>query len=340
MDINIRRLSLFLAGSLPPYYREPLSKSHFAEVLSVATDGEISTDRFKDLVGFSSKDEEYFFMCLEKARNSSEEYIGNFISQIERIDSISIPDDAKHSLATKTAYDFSWKPDSSLPEKILIIEDEKWVTVWESFLDKFSIKGIKVVASKGCSIEKWEEALKLNRQLNNAYNPLVFRIIDRDWFTDAQLSKMEEYYVAKYSPALNYRFKILSLNEIENFVLLEPAYQMTPLHKKTPDVRTFVLPNRDLELKFKETIDQRINQCKAILWFEAKKQDFEAEKLEMEEEMKIDPVRRLNWKDIIKIMKREFLVTFDAERFLKDLDKDTYPKELTELLKEIKNFFW
>lgn len=352
MDINIRRLSTYLAWTLPPYYMEPLGKLKFASFLSSATEEKISTDKFKDFVWFSNKDEEYFFNCLDYVLDfwdNWKDYIDSFINLLEeKYYKLKIPDDAKYSLLEikknneeKNKNKDLIKENKNLPDKILIVEDNDWPKIWENFLKEYWIEWVKIVSSQWCTVTKWEEALKLNKHLNNNYNPLVFRVIDRDWFTDEQISIIKNHFETKYNDSLKYNFSILNLNELENIILQSPTYETTKFYEKVNNLKEYIENNFEEKLvtSFLKTAHQQLSQNKNIFDFNPAKNDFEEEKKTMKDEIKIDIIKRINWKDVINLLKKDFNISFDKIKFLKNLKKDFFPEELNDLLYDMKEFF-
>lgn len=329
MDVDIKKLSLFLSGKTPPDYKN-INRAIFFEAL-------ISRCWFTyDKIDFYWKnskeyEEEFYFLILDFLYQKDKKNRGNDFGSI--LDEIWISTSNFSSSITL------WS--DQLPLKILIIEDKRWVPVWENFFQEWWIEGVKIVSSDWCTEKKWEKALILDRKLNPSYNPKVFRIIDRDWFTDDQINKISGHFDDEFWSSLNYKFDVLLLNEIENIILQSPTYETTPFFAIEPDVDKFILSkcDSDLIVEFRKTSQQRIAQNKIILGYAQAANEFEVDKQEMEKEMKLDMRSRMNWKDVISLLKTTHSKSFDPMSFLKSLKKSDFPEALKEVLSRAETFF-
>lgn len=81
MEIN--RISLYLAGKFPPYYREPFDKLAFIEIIRANSPSGFSEDFFKLLDA-----QEFYSMCLNRVKRADEK------SLVEIIKTLNIPEDA------------------------------------------------------------------------------------------------------------------------------------------------------------------------------------------------------------------------------------------------------
>lgn len=279
-------------------------------------------------------EEDFYYMILDflYQKDKTKTWVTNFSSLIEE-------------LGVEQGDFIIWsipkRKNTLLPEKLLIIEDEGWIDVWKNFLSEYWIEWVKVVSSDWCTEKKWEKALKLDRKLNSNYNPLVFRVIDRDGFTDDQVQIVQSHFNNSFGDSLNYRFSFLNLNEIENIIIQSPTYETTSFYTSEPNIDSFITTNYDDEfkVKFLKTSHNRLSQNKDIFDFPPAKNDFEQEKIEMENEMKLDKIHRLNGKDIVNLLKKKHSIRFDAMKFLKALKKENFPEELGNTLDEIRVFF-
>lgn len=112
------------------------------------------------------------------------------------------------------------------PQKIFICEDENGVAIWQSFFEKYDIKDVKIISSKGCTANNVEVWISENIKRRDNYNPKVFRELDRDGYMEDQISFLEEEIIKKSTNLgiQNYKVKFLSVNELENFAVLAHEY--------------------------------------------------------------------------------------------------------------------
>jgi len=217
------------------------------------------------------------------------------------------------------------------PPKIFICEDENGVTIWKSFFEKYHIKDIAIFSSKGCSVNNNVEGwISENIKRQDNYNPKVFRELDRDGYTNEQISFLEEEIIKKSTNLgiKNYKINFLPVNELENFAVL--AY----------DCFTNEIPIDEnynkLEICFDKTSDSNVG-IHAKTCCNKKLFDFSAKPTIialMRQEAKKNILKFFPGKDIAKLKQN-----FNTDSFLKDLELSEYPEELTNYLKDIKEFF-
>lgn len=116
------------------------------------------------------------------------------------------------------------------PDKIFICEDEKAVKLWASLLND---EEIKVISSCGCGRNDIESEIEDLMKINHEYSPLVFRTVDRDGYTEEQIKFIESQINKKYK--FIYKYKILPVCEIENFVVINHPMATEDLWKSKKD---------------------------------------------------------------------------------------------------------
>lgn len=275
-------------------------------------------------------DEEFYFMVLEflKQKDDKENWKTSFNSLLNILGVDGQEFQVWAIIKTRS--------NVSLPEKILIIEDGDWVAVWEKFLENSWIEGVKVVSSQSWSNDSWEESIIKSKKLNWAYNPYIYRVIDSDGISDEHIQVIREKKEAK-AIGLNYKLSVLDIHEIENLLLLDRAYQSTDFYKIYPDIIKFIKDKYADNLKnsFTSTVNgilfsTRINKSDT---------NFATEVNEIEKQMLLDPVRRINWKEVINLLRTECWVSQKAMGLLKNLAPENYPDDLLLLLESIKKYF-
>lgn len=110
------------------------------------------------------------------------------------------------------------------PQKILIIEDSRKSTInlWKKWMGDIGEDDVTVLSSEGWNkfdVETWVIHIQ---KIDKDYKPMLFRELDRDWYTAEQIQIIEEYYKKKISDKWfvgKYEFKVLPVCEIENFAI-------------------------------------------------------------------------------------------------------------------------
>lgn len=215
------------------------------------------------------------------------------------------------------------------PKRIFICEDSNKYVIkfWEKLLDYFEIKKVQVMTSGGCLTRNIEEWAKNQILLSSQYEPKIFRQIDRDGLTDEQISFLNDNFFAKLKGDLNYKFKFLPVNEMENFAVLN--------YKKFDD-RLFKNKNLKLEDNLSDCINATCIKISAM---------FRSEKMfnihavsNVAQPMK--DFARTNWKKYFPGKSIcASINNFEPIKFLDSLDKDNLPQELKDYMIEVKEFF-
>jgi predicted ATP-dependent endonuclease of OLD family len=221
------------------------------------------------------------------------------------------------------------KLNNHLPNKIFICEDENGIQLWENLLAKQEIENVKVLSSNGCTDNNVEVWLKGNIRQNEAYNPKVFRSLDRDGYTNNQIIFLEEQLREKNGRKLgieHYKIKFLPVNELENFAVLSDNYF----------TETLINQNKNhLEDVFLQTAEENIRQNNAKF----KTELFDPRKTakisnQMLREAETDLLKYFPGKEI-----KNLKSNFNVKLFLRALKPTDYPIELENYLNEIKKFF-
>lgn len=228
------------------------------------------------------------------------------------------------------------KKDMSLPEKILIIEDGDWISVWEKFLENSWIEGVKIVSSQSGSNDSWEESIIKAKKLNWAYNPYIYRVIDSDGVSAEQIASLKAKKKQK-APGLNYNISVLDIHEIENLLLLDKTYQSTSFYTKYPDLAQFIRNN--YEIKLKNSFTSTATQFFLSVREDKKESNFSTQVNEMEKQMLLDPIRKINWKEVVNLLRAECWISPTAMILLRNLVPENYSDDLILLLEDIKKYF-
>lgn len=222
------------------------------------------------------------------------------------------------------------KLNSAFPERVFICEDENGVKIWESFFEKYGIENLTIIPSKGCTVNDVEIWIRGNRRRHSKYNPMVFRSLDRDGYSQNQVDFLEKELKEKNERNIaigNYEVKFLPVNELENFAILQDEFFTNELIENHINL---------LENSFILTVKANLNKNHKKfgnddLFNQHKNQLLDKE---MEREAKKDIKKFFPGKDI-KILKENFKI----EPLLKNLSLDKYPDSLKEYLEDIKMFF-
>lgn len=217
---------------------------------------------------------------------------------------------------------------NNLPERIFICEDELGISVWESFFEKVGITDFKIISSKGCTVNNVEIWINGNRKQNPEYNPKVFRSLDRDGYTDAQIQLLEEKLKKRNGEDLeieNYKIQFLPVNELENFAVIKDNYftdEIIDNHKN------------DLEDHFISTADANVRHNHKLLSEVFRFNESGTIANQMKREAETDIKRLFPGKEIKKLKQN-----FNIHRFLTQLLEDDFPEDLISYLEEVKQFF-
>ncbi|MBA3335590.1 MAG: ATP-binding protein [Acidobacteria bacterium] len=223
------------------------------------------------------------------------------------------------------------KISNAFPNKIFICEDERGIKVWESFFKEFDITDITVISSKGCTVNDVEVWIRENKKRQVNYFPKVFRNLDRDGYTQQQIDFLETELKNNNEKNVglgNYKVKLLPVNELENFAILQDADFTNELIEKNIN---------DLENAFTSTVTSSLDYNHRKFGNDTELFNRYKDHLlikNMEREAKKDIRKLFPGKDI-----KNLRDNFSAERILKNLKLDNYPIELKEYLDDVKDFF-
>lgn len=208
------------------------------------------------------------------------------------------------------------------PTKIFICEDEGAITTWLAWFAESGIADVTVKSSKGCTTSTIEDTIRELRKIKQDYQPLIFRQLDRDGYSDEQMSIITSKREASYKDLTTYKVSFLPVNEIENFIiLLDPFFTTELLASKCDEhlMRSFI-----------RTAKTNIRSCRK--WDE----DFfkENSETDMYINAKGDIHKHLPGKEICKLKDNHHFT-----QRLKALKSTEFPQELTDYLNIIKNHF-
>lgn len=219
------------------------------------------------------------------------------------------------------------------PDKIFICEDGllEVIELWKFLLKEMQIEDVCVLSSKGSTTKLVENGIKHVRNLDNEYNPKVFRQIDRDGLTEQQILLLSEKVFKNEKKNLRYEFKFLPVNELENFAVIEEKNFLEELWNLNKEK---IIKNFDLTASAKcrayckefEEHDEKKNKEKFIKSGETMKIVHG-----MRDEALLDWRRYFPGKDMIS--------TDKAITYLKTIRKNQWSKDLKEFMIIIKDFF-
>lgn len=217
-----------------------------------------------------------------------------------------------------------------LPTKIFICEDSSAETIglWANLFTKYWINNVEIIPSSWCSNNIVEWFIETSIKRNNWYSPTIFRQIDRDGLYDEQRTKLEEKMNTKYwSLWRKYVFKTLSVNEIENFAVIQD-------NSFTEEI--FTQNQQNIEDTFEKIIETKCKQLHRF--FDYQEVNLFDNSATIRQQMR--NYARTNWKkffpgkDLWKL-----IPNYNPIIYLNTLDLTSYPAELTEYLSDIKTFF-
>lgn len=212
------------------------------------------------------------------------------------------------------------------PKKILIIEDSKEATLslWNKWMESlFDNNEVVVWSSNGWNKFDIETAIIHMQNIDQTYSPHIFREIDRDWYSDEQISVIEDYFKEKMRNKWlrgKYKFRVLPVCEIENFAILD----------------THPLPDDLDELKdhLRKTIMKHFDEIKGTNLWDTLEIKYDATHntwicSELVIKAKSNPRKYLPWDKILP----------SSISILQSSDISDLRPELVEYLAEIKDFF-
>ncbi len=170
MELEINRISLYLAWKLPPYYK-PFDKMEFMEELMWIFSDEFSESTFNFIQNQSKTDEQFYSMSLNKAKRINKAKLVLFL------DKINVKDDARSIIQDRKESEINWKEELQL--KIKELTKPIIITEWKTDVKILNIAWNKLYPDLECPfniienwIEKWNELPKngsaewLKNQLN------------------------------------------------------------------------------------------------------------------------------------------------------------------------------
>ncbi len=217
----------------------------------------------------------------------------------------------------------------SRPDKIFICEDSdrKIIEFWEHILMIYDLKDIKIMPSHGCTNTFIENGVRYQRNLDNNYNPKIFRQIDRDGLSNDQINFINNRIFENISNGLDYKYQFIPVNEVENFAVLL-SNQFSSVFWETHRI--------ELEDKFNICA---LSTCQHLVSI------FKGEKLfnihgDATVTQPMKDFARTNWK---KYFPGKDICTkvpnFNAIVVLKSLKQEELPQELKDYMICIKQFF-
>lgn len=217
------------------------------------------------------------------------------------------------------------------PQRVFICEDSdrRMIRLWSKWLKEIGVRKVKVIPSNGKTDDYVEAGLKWQKTLNKDYEPKVFRQIDRDGLTPAQILLIEQQYNEKYSQGLKYKCSTLPVCEIENLaVLTDPRFTEEAWKRN----------ERSITEKFERKV---ADLCKQY----DKKFDYKAEEFR-DQSGYISQVQKLrreagkDWKRFMpgKIISKQ-IGNYNPFEYLNTLSVQELPPDIFNYLKEAKKFF-
>ena len=222
--------------------------------------------------------------------------------------------------------------------KILIIEDEQCINVWENFLNKYGITDIKVCSSNGCDNNQWETYAINAQKIEPQKKITIYRLIDRDGRQQEDITSLKQNYNDKYK---NYNFTLecLPFYEIENILLFDGIFErlFPSIKDKITEINRLYEVDEDLQTAFRITLrDKLLKQYK-----EKHNNSSEIEKniCKSEKIMCQDKIHLLNGKEILKKLRNNYKAQFNDEKELENISLECFPQELRQILDNIKKHF-
>ena len=239
----------------------------------------------------------------------------------------------KELLESKNKFDKKHKALlDTCPAKILVCEDSspESIKLWENLLKMFTVDGVKVITSNGCTQNLVENVIRHQQSLDQTYNPKVFRQIDLDGLTDEQVKAIEE----KCFSSINgfvYKYQFLPVNELENFsVLADEGYFSDAFWEKNKNeiVEYF---ERTAESKLKDW-DKKFNYDNQN--FRGSGGTHLSIIQDMRKKASLDWKKYFPGKEICQKIQ-----DYNPIKHLSKMNKEGLPKELCSYMLDIKKFF-
>jgi|WetSurMetagenome_2_1015567.scaffolds.fasta_scaffold02803_10 predicted ATPase len=262
----------------------------------------------------------------------------NFVEYAKEIELAVLKIQQEEENLLKTQLEFQRKTEELLhvlPLKIFICEDEdiRVIQLWKHLFELFDINDISILSSEGSTKNFIETGIRHQKKLSPAYNPKVFRQIDRDGLTDEQIELIKNKIFINEKRDLQYDFMFLPVNELENFAVIKDAAVFSDAFWNTN--KTFIIN------AFEKTADDK---CR----IHAKNYDNNDndKKFFMDSGSTTAAMQKMrdsaynNWRIFFpgkEICKR--IPNFNFTDYLKRIRKDDLPEQLSGFIEEIKIFF-
>lgn len=216
------------------------------------------------------------------------------------------------------------------PQRIFICEDKLGVPIWKNLMEKYGIdiSTIDFRVSGGCLQDTVEISIGEIKKKRQAYDPYIFRHVDRDGYSAEQITFLEEnkkqLYAGKICGSDHYLVKFLPVNEIENFaVMVTPA--ITP-ESITGDTNKYDQVND----AFLKTTKSNLLACQKK-WGDNTNIFKNVDEYTLRNSAKTDIIRFFPGKDICKLQRN-----LKCSKILKDMSLPDFPQELKDYLETIK----
>jgi hypothetical protein len=161
---------------------------------------------------------------------------------------------------------------------------------------------------------------------------MIFRQIDRDGLTGAQVALVETEVNKKFGRSFQGRYmaKFLPVNEIENLILLKNRSEFDAIISANTE---------ELGDIFDQTTSEKLREL-GRKYTADKFNDDAATRKVMRVEMRTDKVKFINGKEVIKrYNEANPTISISVDRYLMELDVNSYPTELKDYVGHIKDFF-
>lgn len=217
------------------------------------------------------------------------------------------------------------------PSKIFICEDEKSVPLWNILFKKYDIKNVSIMTSSGVHTDGVEKWIGQQTHINKDFAPIVWREVDRDGFTDEQQAAIEKKYESRCRDCKKYKYSMLPVNEIENFLLI---------NSDLVDDDNFNSFQNDVKDAFDRTAANNLNFCNKYvsddqsLFPFGSGQDHISMIQKMRNKALQDWRRCMPGKDILRLKGN-----IDVQKSFKKMAARQIPEDLQNYLNNIKDFF-
>lgn len=217
------------------------------------------------------------------------------------------------------------------PSKIFICEDEKAKPLWSTLFKKYNIENVSIMTSCGVYNDKIEKWIEQQSYINKDFSPIVWREVDRDGFTYEQQRAIEKKFKSKCHSCKKYKYSMLPVNEIENFLLINNNVV------SDNDFESFQDSVKD---SFISTATNNLNVCNKYILSDQSLFPFgtSREHILMAQKMRDQALQ--DWrkympgKDILRLKGN-----IDVQKSFKEMTVERIPEDLKKYLDDIKDFF-